>query len=43
MKTWLVERDSLPKGKYHAVGFIKRQVVDIDISKIITEYRAQII
>ncbi|MCP3699739.1 MAG: IS66 family transposase, partial [Aliivibrio sp.] len=41
--TRFVERDSLPKGKYHEVGFIKRQVVDIDIRKIITEYRAQIL
>ena len=39
----LVVRDTLPKGNYHEVGFIKRQVVDIDISKIITEYRAQIL
>ncbi len=43
VKTQFVERDTLPKGKYHEVGFIKRQVVDIDISKIITEYRAQIL
>ena len=43
VKTRLVERDTLPKGKYHEVGFIKRQVVDIDINKIITEYRAQIL
>lgn len=39
----LVERDKLPSGKYQDVGFIKRQVVDIDIRKIITEYRAQIL
>jgi transposase len=38
-----VERKHLPRGKYHEAGFIKRQVVDIDISKVITEYRAQIL
>jgi len=43
IETCLVKRDILPKGNYHDVGFIKRQVVDIDISKIITEYRAQIL
>jgi len=43
VKTLFVERDKLPQGNYHEIGFIKRQVVDIDISKIITEYRAQII
>lgn len=43
VKTLFVERDSLPQGNYHEVRFIKRQIVDIDISKIITEYRAQIL
>ncbi len=43
VKTQFVERDALPKGKYHEFGYIKRQVVDIDISKIITEYLAQIL
>ena len=43
IKTLVVERDTLPKGQYHEVGFIKRQVVDIDIRKFITEYRAQIL
>ena len=43
VETQYVERKHLPQGKYHEVGFIKRQVVDIDISKVITEYRAQIL
>ena len=43
VETRFVEREGLPKGKYHEVVFIKRQVVDIDIRKIITEYRAQIL
>lgn len=43
IKTILVERDTLPKGKYREVGYQKRQVVDIDISKVVTEYQAQIL
>lgn len=39
----LVDRDFLPKGNYREIGFQKRQVVDIDISKVVTEYQAQII
>jgi len=39
----LVDRDFLPKDSYREVGFQKRQVVDIDISKVVTEYRAQIL
>ncbi|MFT7374434.1 MAG: hypothetical protein ACI9T9_003140, partial [Oleiphilaceae bacterium] len=31
VKTLFVERDGLPQGNYHEVGFIKRQIVDIDI------------
>ena len=38
-----VDRRTLPKGKYHQVGFETRQVFDIDISRIITEYQAQIL
>ncbi|WP_435274099.1 IS66 family transposase [Psychrobium sp. nBUS_13] len=39
----LVDRDMLPQGRYREVGFQKRQVVDIDISKVVTEYQAQIL
>ena len=39
----LVDRDRLPQGHYREVGFQKRQVVDIDISKVVTEYQAQIL
>ncbi|MCP4272015.1 MAG: IS66 family transposase [Gammaproteobacteria bacterium] len=38
-----IDRRSLPKGQYHQVGFETRQVFDIDISRIITEYQAQIL
>ena len=37
-----IDKRTLPKGKYHEVGYDARQVVDIKISRIITEYRAQI-
>jgi transposase len=33
----------LPAGKYRDAGFEARQVVDLDISTLITEYRAQIL
>ena len=39
----MVVRELLPKGKYSDVGFESRQVVDLKISRIITEYRAQIL
>ena len=33
----------LPAGQYRQVGFESRQVFDIDISRLVTEYRAQIL
>jgi transposase len=37
-----IDRNELPNGhSYNSNGYIKRQVVDIKISKIITEYRAE--
>jgi len=38
-----VDRKSIPKGKYKDVGYESRQVVDIEISRVVTEYRAQIL
>ena len=38
-----VDQCKLPPGKYKAFGFETRQVVDIVISKIVTEYRAEIV
>ena len=38
-----VDKKTLPKGEYKDVGFESRQVVDIKISRVITEYRAQIL
>ena len=36
-----INRASLPKGHYTEDGFESRQVFDIDISRVVTEFRAQ--
>lgn len=38
-----VDRRKLPAGNYRQVGFETRQVFDIEISRVVTEYRAQIL
>jgi len=38
-----IDRRSLPKAHYHQVGFETRQIFDIDISRSITEYQAEIL
>ena len=38
-----IDRKSLPCGKYTHVGYEKRQVIDIVVSRQVTEYRAEII
>ncbi len=39
-----IDRRTLPKGRqYREVGHESRQVIDIDISRFVTEYRAQIL
>ena len=38
-----IDRRTLPKGNYHQTGFETRQVFDIDISRVVTEYQAQIL
>lgn len=38
-----VDRRSLPPGDYQDIGFECRQVFDIDIRRVVTEYRAQIL
>jgi transposase len=43
IKVIKVNRHALPPGQYHQVGFETRQVFDIDISRVVTEYRAQIL
>lgn len=39
----MVDQALLPKGHYRELGFEARQVVDLKISRVITEYRAQIL
>jgi len=40
----LVEKDQLPRGhEYKADGFIARQVVDMKISRVVTEYRLEVL
>jgi len=43
VETIKVDRRKLPPGNYRQVGFDTRQVFDIDISRVVTEYRAQIL
>ena len=39
-----IDRRTLPKGsQYREVGHERRQVIDIDIARFVTEYRAQIL
>lgn len=38
-----VDRRRLPREKYREVGYESRQVFDIDITRVVTEYRAQIV
>ncbi len=38
-----IDRRKLPPGEYQQVGFETRQVFDIDISRVVTEYRAQVL
>ena len=38
-----VDRRTLPHGHYSVVGFDARQVVDIEINRVVTEFRAEIL
>ncbi len=38
-----LDRKKLPPGSYKEVGYESRQVFDIDISRIVTEYQAEIL
>jgi len=39
-----IDRRTLPKGhQYRQVGVERRQVIDLDISRFVTEYRAQVL
>ena len=43
IKVIKVDRRTLPAGQYRQVGFESRQVFDIDICRVVTEYQAQIL
>jgi transposase len=43
IETIKIDQRRLPPGKYREVGFDARQVIDFEITTIITEYRAQIL
>jgi len=38
-----VDRNKLPVGQYHQAGYEARQVIDIDITTVVTEWRAEIL
>ena len=38
-----IDRSKLPPGEYKEIGHESRQVFDIDISRIVTEYQAQVL
>lgn len=38
-----LDRATLPEGEYRVVGYEPRQVIDVDISRFVTEYRAEIL
>lgn len=43
IKVLAVDRSILPPGQYRKVGFERRQVFDIDISRLVTEYRSEVL
>jgi transposase len=43
VKVIAVDRSKLPVGEYKEVGYEARQVFDIDISRFVTEYQAQVL
>lgn len=38
-----IDRSTLPEGNYQDCGYEARQIFDIDISRVVTEYRAQVL
>lgn len=43
IKVLKIDRKKIPVGKYKDIGYESRQVIDIQIKKVVTEYRAQIL
>jgi transposase len=38
-----IDRRTLPEGKWNAAGWEKRQVIELDIRRVVTEYQAEIL
>ncbi|MCZ6802572.1 MAG: DUF6444 domain-containing protein [Proteobacteria bacterium] len=43
IETLKIDRRTLPKGDYRDAGVEKRQIVDIDISRWVVEYQAEVL
>lgn len=43
VETFEIDRRTIPSGKYTRIGFESRQVIDIKVSRVVTEYRAEIL
>lgn len=43
IKILQIDRRSLPHGQYRDVGYESRQDIDLDITRVVTEWRAQIL
>ncbi len=43
VKEILIDRSTLPESSFTHVGFERRQVVELDIRRVVTEYRAEIL
>lgn len=43
VKVIKIDQTNLPSGKYREVECVSRQVFDIDISRVVTEYQAQVL
>jgi transposase len=38
-----IDRKSLPEGQYREAGYESRQVIDLDIARVVTEWQAQVL
>jgi transposase len=38
-----IDRRTLPRGTYQEAGFEARQVIDLEVTRVVTEYRAQVL
>jgi transposase len=38
-----IDRRTLPEGKWEAAGWEKRQVIEMEVRRVVTEYRGEIV